>query len=396
VYIVYHSSIFLQSSGEICYNRAVKRLISTLLLAAGIFVFVPFATYAATSQSVCVGLFVGGATDTPVCNTNQSTTTPTTTPATEPVIIPPETGGQLILPNITDVTVAYQGPAVLITWHNPTTVYFAGVRIIRSPYGIPTSPLAGKVVYQGSGTYTRDTGGIPGTLYYYTAFSYDGAGDYSSGTVFAAIWPGVPQQNQTPPGTSPTLVPPPSQFPFIPTPSGVVSSSSPLFPLSPVSSTTTNLLTFKDISFVQDGLFLTPDLTTNTVPVNGSMPLIIAIPDTTLAAKIPDGLLRALITLNILGHQENYLIRENPADSAFETRLDLTDAPQGGYPFIIEFWPNKGEPFAVSGVLAVTQSPAQSGGFFGFNTNWSEWWLILLLFICFCIFIVLIRRSQHQ
>jgi len=366
-----------------------------------VFVFcTPPHVFAATAQSVCVSLSVGSTTDagdncSPPVATSTPTTTPTTTLATPPspstVTSPSALAGPAIIPNVSDITVGYQGNSVVINWHNPTdAAHFSGVRIVRSSYTVPLDQFSGKVVYQGSGTYALDTGGIPGTVYYYTAFSYDAVGNYSSGAVFFAVWPSValPVVPQSPNQTQ-------NQFPvqsvFPPLFPQTTSSSSPLLP-----STGGRQLIFSltDISFIQDGRVLL--LANSTITADGTMPLVVAVADSAVARKISGGLARAMIAINILGHESAYLLRESAADQASEARLDLTTVPAGGYPFVVEFWPNRGEPFAVSGTLVVTGS-STSTGILGTGISFAQLGKLLILLALFSIFILLIHRARrHQ
>jgi hypothetical protein len=87
-----------------------------------------------------------------------------------------------------------------LSWTNPTgDASFAGVEIRRNPWavgaypeydddfptpiGYPADETEGDLVYQGSGESYRDssdTGTMPRNVYYYSIFSYDGAGNYSA------------------------------------------------------------------------------------------------------------------------------------------------------------------------------------------------------------------------
>lgn len=98
----------------------------------------------------------------------------------------------------------------LITWDNPPDPDFWGVRIVRSEKFFPTSIDDGDTIYIG-----RDAGIINKNLdldvkYYYTAFSFDVSGNYSSGAVatFAIYKPGEPVLPVIPSIISPELIPP--------------------------------------------------------------------------------------------------------------------------------------------------------------------------------------------
>jgi hypothetical protein len=85
-----------------------------------------------------------------------------------------------------------------LSWTNPTGSDFRGVEVRRNPWcvgaypeyddtcaalGYPATPTQGDSVYRGSGTSFKDSSGtLPRNVYYYTIFSYDSAGNYSTPT----------------------------------------------------------------------------------------------------------------------------------------------------------------------------------------------------------------------
>ena len=79
---------------------------------------------------------------------------------------------------------------IVLSWQNPNDNDFIFTRIVRSTIFFPTDPLNGFVVYEGSENGFVDTLVTPGVLYYYTAFTRDLTGNYSSGGVTSAmiIW----------------------------------------------------------------------------------------------------------------------------------------------------------------------------------------------------------------
>lgn len=76
---------------------------------------------------------------------------------------------------------------ITLTWQNPPDLDFKGVRIVRSEKFYPENPWEGELVYDGKGTSFLDTGLTNGVRYYYTAFSYDFAGNFSSGAIVSAV-----------------------------------------------------------------------------------------------------------------------------------------------------------------------------------------------------------------
>lgn len=89
--------------------------------------------------------------------------------------------------NISNFRAAADGADVVLTWQNPETD-FARVRIVRNPRFYPTDPNNGFVVYDGPGSRFRDVGilnSFDGV--YYTAFTYDEAGNRSSGALASVV-----------------------------------------------------------------------------------------------------------------------------------------------------------------------------------------------------------------
>lgn len=92
-----------------------------------------------------------------------------------------------IIPSIYDLITQTTNDSVILSWNNPDSSDFYGVRIVRSPFFYPTDPLGGKIIYDGNGTYVRDADVLLDQKYYYTAFSYDKDFNFSAGPVVETI-----------------------------------------------------------------------------------------------------------------------------------------------------------------------------------------------------------------
>jgi hypothetical protein len=79
---------------------------------------------------------------------------------------------------------------ILFNWTNPDSVNFSYVRLVRSQYSYPTDPLGGKVVYEGGSQYARDPSLDKGKDYYYSIFSADNQGNFSSPAVLHVLYAG--------------------------------------------------------------------------------------------------------------------------------------------------------------------------------------------------------------
>jgi len=76
---------------------------------------------------------------------------------------------------------------ITLKWQNPPDLDFKAVMIRRSTVFFPTSPEEGELAFDGKDTSFIDTGLTNGKRYYYTAFSYDFSGNFSSGAIVSAV-----------------------------------------------------------------------------------------------------------------------------------------------------------------------------------------------------------------
>ena len=87
-------------------------------------------------------------------------------------------------PNVSNLTVVQSNNDLLVSWDNTpllTVPDFVGIKLLRKTTGCSTNKTDGILVYTGSGTSYLNSGVASNTLYYYTAFSYDTSGNYSTG-----------------------------------------------------------------------------------------------------------------------------------------------------------------------------------------------------------------------
>ena len=84
--------------------------------------------------------------------------------------------------NVTNLNAEPLQNKVRLTWDNPPDLDFELIRIVRSEKFIPIDPFNGQVVYEGTADQFDDVTVEPGAAYYYTVFSRDASGNYSSGS----------------------------------------------------------------------------------------------------------------------------------------------------------------------------------------------------------------------
>jgi len=73
--------------------------------------------------------------------------------------------------------------SVELLWTNPADADFAGVVVRSNTTGYPTNKDEGTLIYQGTGTSFKQTGLTNGVIVYYTIFTYDTSGNYSTGAL---------------------------------------------------------------------------------------------------------------------------------------------------------------------------------------------------------------------
>ena len=109
-----------------------------------------------------------------------------------------------------------------LTWTNPTSTNFAGVKIIRKQGAIPGTSTDGTTVYDGTSTNSKDFGVQNGVEYWYGAYAYTSSNQFASGVFDRATPAGVVTV------VTPTSTITPSSTPIVPVVTPVDSSGSVL------------------------------------------------------------------------------------------------------------------------------------------------------------------------
>lgn len=93
-------------------------------------------------------------------------------------------------PNVSNLEAEVTGGNVTLSWDNPDASDFAGVRVLRNHYFFPNDSVDGYLIYQGEGESVVDRGALDAfNVQYYTVYTYDTAGNLSSGAVVFARSP---------------------------------------------------------------------------------------------------------------------------------------------------------------------------------------------------------------
>ncbi len=118
-------------------------------------------------------------------------------------------------PNVKSLESFLKEKAIEIKWKNPESSDFAGVKVMRSTDFFPIFPWEGEEVFKGDASFFIDKDVTSGTTYYYTVFSYDEAGNYSSGAttykLFDSFVEEPPPDDVGPPPDDVEPPPPPPQ-----------------------------------------------------------------------------------------------------------------------------------------------------------------------------------------
>jgi len=81
---------------------------------------------------------------------------------------------------VTEFTATGGDAQVVLTWKNPTDSDFNGVKILRKEGSAPTSTTDGTVIFDANATTFTNTGLTNGVTYYFAAFAFDKAGNFSA------------------------------------------------------------------------------------------------------------------------------------------------------------------------------------------------------------------------
>ena len=243
--------------------------------------------------------------------------------------------------NVSALKAEPKNKKIELSWINPKDADFAGIKINRSQESYILSPNEGEVIYSSSGTFFIDANLENKIAYFYTVFSCDQAGNYSSGAIVFAIPESSPDSKIIPeipiiPGeTIPEI--PPEIFPEIPP------EIIPLIPLPPQPPIIPPFIPEQKIKLSDFSLKIKTD--TGIIPLEISTqkpresggikiikdaPLAISIPADKFTKEVKT--VTASITNNI--SSSSYLLKLNKDSNAFETVIP-TPLQKGKYNLIL-------------------------------------------------------------
>ena len=254
---------------------------------------------------------------------------------------------------------------ITLKWQNPPDPDFEAVKITRSENFYPSNPEQGITIYDGKNSPFIDTGLTNEKRYYYTAFTYDGAGNYSSGAIISAI-PFLEIPPELPPEIPPE-VPPEEVPPEI------------------------DKLTIEDFEFFQEGQKL--QITEKgAVDIGCLQPVTISIP----YEKVPEVLKTIMITLKKGEKSFSFLLRVSQDKTFYEAKIMPPEV--GLYPLTFTILDYKNQTLKkISGKLEVVEVGLQQT-----SIPWYEqiitlpyiiYILLIILFLIILIVILFIRRK---
>lgn len=254
-----------------------------------------------------------------------------------------------------------------LKWENPSDPDFKGVRIIRNDKFYPSDPWTGDLIYDGKETSFLDAGLTNGMRYYYTAFAYDKAGNYSSGAIVSA----VPQRPLLPGEIPPEIIPPPEEIlPEIPPPPEI------------------EKLTLDDFDFIQGG---------EKVPIiEGKIEIRPGALQTISIdyEKVPEVLKTIMVTMEKDGKFFSFLLRINKEKTAYLATLVPPESGMCSLTLTILDYKNQALK-KIPGQLIVkeTEVPSLPIPWYEKNKNW-----LTILIISFSLFAItyFIRKKMKE
>lgn len=268
-------------------------------------------------------------------------------------LTPPDTSPPANISNFR--AIAFEGK-IELKWNNPLDPDFKAVKIMRSTDFYPSDPWTGTPVYDGKEENFIDTGLIDGTRYYYTAFTHDLAGNYSSGAIISAV------------PNKPGITPPPEI-------------------ITPASSTPPEIekLNLEDFDFFQEGA--------KVVPADGKFNFKSGVPLTASLAyeKVPEVLKTIMITLKQEDKTFSFLLRVNGEKTRYEATILAPDP--GVYPLVMAILNYKNQALKIiNGQLVIEGTGASQ-----ISILWYEkinFWLYMLVVLLIILLAAhLIRRK---
>jgi hypothetical protein len=261
----------------------------------------------------------------------------------------------------------------VLTWENPRAD-FDIVRIVKSDKFYPRDPSEGEIIYEGRAEKYVDEDVVLDKTYYYTAFSRDRVGNFSSGAVTDAR---LLRKGEAP--ASPKLFAGILQLP-----------KETLHPLL-------QSFSLLDINFIQDGQKL--PIISNTVEIRGDRNLTISID----YDKVPEILKTIAVTMfdpNDKQKTFSFLLRVNKDKTAYEAHIGALEN-SGKYEFALAILDHKHQGLGTFAGVIVSKIPnilsSNDINFFGSFIGGiaGALWLVIILLVLISMMYLVLRRKNN-
>ncbi len=256
---------------------------------------------------------------------------------------------------------------ILLIWQNPSDEDFAKVEIMGSTLFFSSSPQEGMITYSGGGKSFTAVGLENGTKYYYTAFSYDKAGNYSSGAIVSATPRRIAPPEEVPPEeVPPEEVPPEIQY-----------------------------LTLQDFDFWnKDGEITIGE--DGKITVDSQELLKVSLD----YDKVPEVLKTIMVTLKKGEESFSFLLRINPEKTKYEADFLAPEEP-GRYDLTITIFDYRNKVFKkITGfleVIGVEKPPSEIIPEAPWYKKHFSWILLaLILIIVIIVIYILLKRKKEK
>jgi hypothetical protein len=285
------------------------------------------------------------------------------------------------LPNVINFTAVPGDSEITLTWQNPLRPDFKVVKIMRGNDFYPSDPFFGIQVYSGSGDYFLDTGLTNGLTYYYTAFTVDFAGNYSSGAVASAR----PFSGEPPFPSEEILTKEECQEANY----YWYDDSCHAEPEPPPPPPEIEELNLEDFDFIQEGEEL-PLIEGKKIEFKTENPLTISID----YEKVPEVLKTIMVTFKKEGKTFSFLLRINQEKTIYQAAI--VPPEPGTYPLILTVLDYKNQALKkIFGQLSVIETQPLSL----FQDIWQRQgkiWLWVLGIIFFAVLVIFFRRKLKE
>jgi len=265
-----------------------------------------------------------------------------------------------------------------LQWKNPADPDFKAVRIVRNEMFYPKDLWEGKLVYDGRETSFVDRDLINGIRYYYTAFSYDFAGNFSSGAIVSAV---------------PRLEPPPAIEEIFTEKECLEAgyywydNACHLEPKLVPAPPEVEKLTLENFNFIQKERKIT--IIDGKIEIKEKEPLTIVID----YDKVPEVLKTIMVTLEKDKRNFSFLLRINKEKTAYLATLMPPEEP-GIYNIILTVLDYKNQTLKrIPGQLIVKETEVRPLPIPWYK-NWQNWILILILLIILAAVIYLYKKLK--